>query len=177
MAGEGERSNYEIATGSPEGAIDQGGGWVSLREHLLSLRAADEQLHSFERQADARLAAERDQRYAEVKAAEEKAIKVKETADAVALGLQRETQTYKDEKANELRSQIERERGTYATKDDLTSAVREINATIKPLAEYISGAGGRSGAAADSRLNLNAIVAVAGVLLAVITLILYITKK
>jgi vacuolar-type H+-ATPase subunit H len=166
-------------------AADQPPGtpeWVTLREHLEALRDADERLRESERQADARLAAERDQRYAEVKAAEEKALKVKETADAVALGLQRETQTYKDEKANELREQISSERGRYATKDDLTAAVREINATIKPLADYVSTTAGRSGGVADSRtetrLNMNQVMTVISVVVAIVAaILLYMAKR
>ena len=59
---------------------------------------------------------ERDRRYTEVRAATDKALQVASEKDALALGLAREIQTYKDEKANELRSQIEGERGNYATK-------------------------------------------------------------
>jgi hypothetical protein len=92
----------------------------------------------------AELAEERDRRYAEVNVEKEKALKIKETADLAALQLAREIQTYKDEKANELREQINNERGLYATKDDLANVVREINATLKPLNEYVSSQVGRS---------------------------------
>jgi hypothetical protein len=92
-----------------------------------------------------RLAEERDRRYAEVNVEKEKALKIKETADLAALQLAREIQTYKDEKANELREQINSERGLYATKADVANAVRELSATIKPLSEYVSSQTGRSG--------------------------------
>ena len=62
---------------------------------------------------------ERDRRYTEVKNAEEKALRIKEQADRDALGLAREIQTYKDEKANELREQINSERNLYPTKAQL----------------------------------------------------------
>jgi len=91
------------------------------------------------------IAEERDRRYAEVNVEKEKALKIKETADLAALQLAREIQTYKDEKANELREQISSERGLYATKDDVANAIREISATIKPLADYVSSQTGRSG--------------------------------
>jgi hypothetical protein len=94
---------------------------VSLREHLEALR-----------QADLDFAEERDRRYAEVNIEREKALKIKETADLAALQLAREIQTYKDEKANELREQINSERGLYATNKD-----------IEPLKAYISGQMGR----------------------------------
>lgn len=81
---------------------------VSLREHAAAIR-----------ECDAALAAERDRRYTEVASARAEALKIKEAGDAKALDLAREIQTYKDEKANELREQISSERGLYATKDDL----------------------------------------------------------
>lgn len=88
------------------------------------------------RQADYRFAEERDRRYTEVALEREKALKIKETADLAALQLAREIQTYKDEKANELREQINRERGTYVTKEDLQSALREIKATLDPVVSW-----------------------------------------
>jgi hypothetical protein len=143
-------------------------GTVPLREHLAELRAAD-----------AAVAAERDRRYAEVKAAEEKALQVKEKADRDALALARQAQTYRDEQANKLREQINSERGLYATKDDLANAVREMTAAIKPLDEYVASTAGRTGGAAEYRSErrldtgqllqlLTVIVAVAAVMIAVI---------
>lgn len=73
--------------------------FVSTRKHLEALREADQ-----------------------------RALAIKEQADEKALSLAREIQTYKDEKANELRSQIERERGEMATKDDLAGAVEKVEA-------------------------------------------------
>ncbi len=96
---------------------------VPLREHLKAIR-----------KADLAFAEERDRRYAEVNIEREKALKIKETADLAALQLAREIQSYKDEKANQLREQISNERGQYATNKD-----------IEPLKAYISGQTGRSG--------------------------------
>jgi hypothetical protein len=100
-------------------------GWTieTLQEHFEALRAAD-----------LRFEAERDRRYAEVNIEREKALKIKETADLAALQLAREIQTYKDEKANELREQINSERGLYATNKD-----------VEPLKAYMAGQTGRSG--------------------------------
>jgi vacuolar-type H+-ATPase subunit H len=95
---------------------------VSLREYFWALRDADQRFFD-----------ERDRRYAEVALEREKALKIKEEADKAALGLAREIQTYKDEKANELREQISSERGLYATKGDVQAAVEKIEATLKPL--------------------------------------------
>ena len=102
---------------------------VPLREYLAAVR-----------ESDVRFGAERDRRYTEVNLEREKALKIKETADLAALELAREIQTYKDEKANELRSQIERERGSYITQ-----------AELKPLADFVARQQGRQGGQEDQR--------------------------
>lgn len=103
------------------------------------------------RMADAKFDAERDRRYTEVKNAEEKALSIKEKADEMALKLAREIQTYKDEKANELREQINSERGHYATKDDLMAAVEKIEAKIGPVLVFVATAQGQRTGVTDSR--------------------------
>ena len=97
----------------------ENGDWTvkTLAVHQEALRRADEKFEE-----------ERDRRYGEVKEAEEKALKIKERADEVALGLQRETQQYKDEKANQLREQISSERNLYVTQNDLAGVLRELAA-------------------------------------------------
>jgi hypothetical protein len=109
------------------------GGWTvsSYAAHNEALRTAEEKFQE-----------ERDRRYAEVNTEKEKALKIKETADLAALQLAREIQTYKDEKANELRSQIESERGTYVTQGDLKAVVEKLDVTIKPLVDYVSAQSG-----------------------------------
>ena len=67
----------------------------SLKEHFETILLLND-----------RIMTERDRRYAEVNIEREKALKIKETADLAALQLAREIQSYKDEKANELREQI-----------------------------------------------------------------------
>jgi vacuolar-type H+-ATPase subunit H len=117
-----------------------------------------QQLYRDLREADHRFSDERDRRYAEVKNAEEKALKVKEQADRDALGLAREIQTYKDEKANELRSQIERERGTYISR-----------AEFKPVGDFIATQTGRASGALDMRTLF---LALPGVIAAILTIFL-----
>jgi hypothetical protein len=126
-----------------------------------------------------RLDAERDRRYSEVNIEREKALKIKEEADKAALGLAREIQSYKDEKANQLREQIQSERGSLASKDDLASAIREIQTSIAPLTAYVSGMGGQAKQTDLSRTNVVAVVgiiygvmATAGVVVSVLALIL-----
>jgi hypothetical protein len=91
------------------------------------------------RRGDYALAEERDRRYAEVNVEKEKALKIKEVADENALRLAREIQTYKDEKANELREQIGSERGLYATKDDIQALREYFDALHKPVIEFMAG--------------------------------------
>lgn len=105
----------------------------TLREYFEELRIADENLNK-----------ERDRRYKEVAEERAKALKIKEEADKVALQLAREIQTYKDEKANELRSQIESERGLYPTKSELNAAIKEVKTEIAPLTLYVSSQAGKS---------------------------------
>jgi hypothetical protein len=108
-------------------------GTITLQEHWEALEAANE-----------KFAAERDRRYSEVNIEREKALKIKEEADKAALGLAREIQSYKDEKANQLREQISSERGSYATKEDLASALREVAASIQPLSTYVANMAGQT---------------------------------
>lgn len=108
---------------------------VSLREYFEALR-----------HADLRFDNERDRRYTEVAVEQEKALRIKERADRDALELARQIQTYKDEKANELREQISRERGEYVTQSQLTGITNELRAILKPIEDYIAGQqGGRQG--------------------------------
>jgi hypothetical protein len=131
-------------------------GWTidTYAAHMAALREADERL-----EAERRLfAEERDRRYSEVNIEREKALKIKEEADKAALGLAREIQSYKDEKANQLREQIGSERGTYATKDDLAAAVREMTIAMAPLAAFVNSQGGeKQGATASVNRMLSMI--------------------
>jgi hypothetical protein len=121
------------------------GETIPLKEHLEALRIAGRRFDD-----------ERDRRYKEVGEEREKALKIKETADMAALQLAREIQTYKDEKANELREQINSERGLYATNRD-----------IEPIKSYIASQTGRG-------LGMNALFGWAiAVLMAVIAVAVY----
>jgi len=132
------------------------------------------------RRMEDRLHSERDRRYSEVKAAEEKALKVKEVADRDALDLARQIQAYKDEKANELREQINSERGLYATKHDLQSVAEKLDAVIKPLADYIAVDRGRGAGMNSSWQILVAAVGLIFTLLSigtvVVTVVLYVSR-
>jgi vacuolar-type H+-ATPase subunit E/Vma4 len=129
------------------------GTMIPLVEHLRLIQVEREKFNE-----------ERDRRYTEVKNAEEKALKIKEEADKVALDLARQIQTYKDEKANELREQINQERGNYATKEDLKALTEKLDVAIKPLTEFVAAS--RGGTAVYTQIAL-----VIGVAATVITLI------
>lgn len=137
------------ALGVAPGASEKGGavgGYVTTLEHLLALRQAD------------------DRRYAEVALEREKALKIKETADLAALELARQIQTYKDEKANELRTQIERERVTYVTRIELSAAMEKIEVMMTPLTSWVASQQGRSsGLSAGWGYLLGAVGLAAGV--------------
>src|ERR1700677_192395 len=106
---------------------------VPLKDYLEALSAERERRYQ-------EVSVERDRRYAEIDTEREKALKIKETADRDALELARAIQTYKDEKANELREQITSERGLYVTQPELKAAIDRIDALMKPVADYITGA-------------------------------------
>lgn len=138
-------------TAVPHRCDKPGGGWTldTLQEHHQALDAEKE-----------KFMVERDRRYSEVNIEREKALKIKEEADKAALGLAREIQSYKDEKANQLREQINSERGVYATKEDLAASMRELTATIQPLSAYVAGMAGEGKKSASS---VSTVVAVASV--------------
>ena len=106
---------------------------IPLLTHLIALQEERE-----------RFQAERDRRYAEVAVEREKALKIKDVADRDAMQLARDIQTYKDERDNRLREQINEERGSYATKADLSALSKELQATVKPLVEFVARSRGGS---------------------------------
>ena len=148
-----------------------GGGWTldTLQEHWEAIDALNDKFLT-----------ERDRRYSEVNIEREKALKIKEEADKAALGLAREIQSYKDEKANQLREQITSERGSFATKDDLQATMREIGAAIQPLTAYVAGMAGQSKQSDSARVNIVAIIGIAYGVVAtigvVVTLIALLTR-
>jgi Flp pilus assembly protein TadB len=121
-----------------------------------------------------KLASERDRRYAEVNIEREKALKIRETADHTALELARQIQTYKDEKANELREQIASERHLYVTVSELGSQKKEVEAQIQPISDYIAAQQGRSGGETDTKAERRyasaQVVAVVSVILLAISI-------
>jgi hypothetical protein len=152
-----------------QGSARRGDETISLQEHW---EAIDKLREKFDN--------ERDRRYSEVNIEREKALKIKEEADKAALGLAREIQSYKDEKANQLREQIGSERGSFATKEDLAAAMREIVASMQPLHTYVASMAGQAKQSESSRVNVVALVSIGYGIVAtigvVITLIVLLTR-
>ena len=142
------------------------GDVVSLQYHLETLRRHD-------RRADEKFQTERDRRYTEVALEREKALQIKEKADDRALDLARQIQTYKDEQANELRSQIESERGTYATQSDLRALDEKIATALAPVLTYVAGEQRHDSGIQSSRTLL---IGAIGAVVVFVNLIFYIAR-
>jgi uncharacterized protein (DUF3084 family) len=121
--------------------------WVTLQAHLQAIQIERE-----------KFAEERDRRYTEVKNAEEKALKIKEEADKVALDLARQIQTYKDLVHNGLLDQLTQERGQYSNKGDLVVLSEKMEASLKPLVAFMAGSRGGSDLWAKLAIGLGLIM-------------------
>jgi len=139
-------------------SVESNSGWT-----IDTLATYHEAIRSMQEKLDA----ERDRRYAEVATEREKALKIKETADLAALGLAREIQTYKDEKANQLRDQINAERGLYAGKTDLIALSERIGAQIQPLNDFVARQGGQVRGTDNFKQNIAWFVALIASLIAI----------
>ena len=136
---------------------------ISLREHLEVLKAADDRFYG-----------ERDRRYTEVNAEREKALKIKDTADIKALELAREIQSYKDEKANELREQISSERGLYATKADINRLREYFDALHRPVVEFMAAA---QSVKTEKRLDVAQYLQILALIAVAVGVVIAIVKK
>lgn len=120
--------------------------------------------HSDLRDADQRFHDERDRRYTEVGLEREKALRIKETADAEALRLAREAQALKDQQTEALRDESLSKSGIYATNDGVQRALRELEDTffraLKPLTDFVAG---QQGAAKASSMTSGKMFAFAAI--------------
>lgn len=128
----------------------------TLKEYFETLRKADERFQS-----------ERDRRYCEVAHEREKALKIDEQGKKEAMQLAREIQTYKDEKANELREQINNERGLYATKGDLHTLSEKFDLAMKPVTAYVASQQGRSSGLNSGWAYLIGVVTLIGAIISI----------
>ena len=150
---------------TPQPQVTDLDGHVGLREYFEALRHADDRL----READIRFASERDRRYAEVRQEQEKALRIKDEADKVALDLARQIQDYKDESANELREQVSRgERGQYVTQEQHDTLIQRFEAEIHPLAQFVAA---QTGIGLSRRFDITQVIQVLAVLAALAAVI------
>jgi hypothetical protein len=123
--------------------------------HNEALRRADEKFHR-----------ERDRRYKEVNNEKEKSSKIQAVNEKNNLKLAREIQNYKDEKANELREQINSERLLYVRKTDLN----KYDEILKPIQEFVSV---HRGAQAGTDKTIYYLLIIAGLAISLIGMILF----
>lgn len=102
----------------------------------------------FESERDRRITevgTERDRRYAEVAEERSKALEIKQIADAKALELAAEIQTYKDQQADQLRSVTVNAQGNRAGRDQVLAwfiGSGAIGAALAGVITYVATKGG-----------------------------------
>lgn len=106
----------------------------------------------------------------------DKASAIKREGDLRALQLAREIQNYKDEKANELRAQIESERGHYVTQEQHMALTEKFENLLAPLQDFVVGQRGAGQASREMILaagrRTNAMVAGLGVVVTIAIVVL-----
>lgn len=93
--------------------------------------------------ADHRFDAERDRRYCEMQTEREKALQIKEVADAKALVLAAALQAEKDERKNDVLGRWDADRNTFVTRTEFVTALETLGdkftSALKPLNEFMVG--------------------------------------
>lgn len=98
---------------------------------------------------------------AALREADQRAIEIKEVADNAALLLARDHQQYRDEKANDLREQINEERLAYVTRPVMEAEIAKLEAELKPIQSYMSGQEGRRAGSANSTALIISMITIA----------------
>lgn len=140
--------------------------------HNEAMRASDISHHNEMRGVEERFQTERDKRYTEGNELRAMALKIKETADANALELASESQTYKEARNDAMREQNLKETGVYATRDDLAEVVSRFDKTIKPILDYVSAQKGVVSGTAMTKGNLYTAIGAAIAIIGVIFLLI-----
>jgi hypothetical protein len=124
--------------------------------------------------AERRLGTERDRRYGEVDLEREKALKIKETADALALTLAAALQAEKDDRKNDVLQRWDNDRNTFVTRAEAITqheaVLDKIEAAVGPLNDFVQGTRSSSVAVAGLKANQLAYIAI---FVAVISIIAY----
>lgn len=110
----------------------------SYAVHNETIRAIEGRLQEEKISHLAEVISLNDKRYTEGNELRAMALKIKETADANALELASEAQTYKEARNDAMREQSFKDNGIYATRDDLANVVKELRNTLQPLSDYIT---------------------------------------
>ena len=146
-------------------------------QHNEALRKADRELSDVKINHLAEVIALNDRRYTNENELRAMALKIKETADANALELASEAQTYKESRNDAMREQSLKETGVYATRDDLASAIRDIRKVLQPVVDYVSSA---QGAVANNQITRGVVfasISAAGVIIGLlISVSVFLTK-
>lgn len=122
---------------------------MKYRKHNEAMRLVEQRFDDRLREADQKFDEERDKRYASENELRAIALRIKESADAKALDLASQIQTYKDDKADKTREQNLSERGAYVTHNDLAevfdkseknliAAIGEVKNILKPIIDHVA---------------------------------------
>jgi hypothetical protein len=132
---------------------------VSEASHNKAMQEVEVKLQDVKIQHLEEIIALNDRRYTEGNELRAMALKIKETADANALELASESQTYKEARNDATREQNLKETGIYATRDDLAAVVEIFKKALKPIEEFVST---QQGATKGSQITMGKIYAAIG---------------
>ena len=121
---------------------------------------------------------ERDRRYTDLRAADQRALQIKETADATALTLAAALQAEKDERKNDVLARWDSDRNTFLTRSEYNTAhqnlIERFEASLAVLNAAQSGQTAGSSAVQIFRQNQIAIItlfiAVAAIVVTIVVL-------
>lgn len=121
---------------------------------------------------------ERDRRYSDLRAADQRALQIKETADATALVLAAQLQAEKDERKNDVLARWDEDRNTFMTRVEYNTAyqnlIERFEASVAVLSAGQSGQAAGTNAVQTFRQNQIAIVtlfiAVAAIVVTIVVL-------
>ena len=126
--------------------------------------------------AQLRFERERDRRYSELRAADQRALQIKEAADATALTLAAALQAEKDDRRNDILERWNQDRGTFITREEYqvqhNALADKIATQLGPIFDFIAGQRGsesRTGSIWTRQfLVIMAVIGVAAVIVAAI---------
>jgi hypothetical protein len=79
----------------------------------------------------------------ELRAADQRALSIADTARAEAIALARDIQTYKDSQHNDILRQWSESRATYATKEEMASLWEKFQTAHQPVLDFINNQRGK----------------------------------